>query len=50
MRSDDCDVVVEQEEALRNVIKASLASQLQQDLKKKQEEAKELEKEVDEEI
>lgn len=39
-----------QEEALRNVIKASLASQLQQDLKRKEEEAKELEKEVDEEI
>lgn len=30
------------------MIKASLASQLQQDLKRKEEEAKELEKEVDE--
>ncbi|XP_062586196.1 dynein axonemal intermediate chain 4-like isoform X1 [Saccostrea cucullata] len=39
-----------QEDALRNVIKASLASQLQQDLKKKEEEAKELEQEIDEDI
>ncbi|XP_048760663.1 dynein axonemal intermediate chain 4-like isoform X4 [Ostrea edulis] len=44
------DPPANQEEALRNVIKASLASQLQQDLKKKEEEAKELEQEVDEEI